>query len=303
MQRYADSRPSRSADPRFLRPADLLALGFLFALLLLASLAWLLSIPGAPAAAARLAVGIAILLLLRAMPRRGPGDLLAAVAPLGLVPIDWALDPVVDLVTPALRDGALLHADRLLFGDTPSILLEGFLRPWLVDALQVGYLAYFVLLLAPIGLLYLERDLARLDEYTQLLVVFFVTNLSFYLLVPAIGPRFTVASAYAGPLQGALVGDRIGEMFRHAPFFRDCFPSGHTAGTLLMLTFSWRRGLRRYFYVALPFATLCICATVLCRYHYAIDLLCALPLALWSWRAARALEPAVSPLALREIAD
>src|SRR5258708_39439092 len=81
-------------------------------------------------------------------------------------------------------------------------------------------------------------------------------------------------------------------MFRNTPFFRDCSPSGHTAGTLLALAFTSRK-LRGYFFVALPVGVLCICATVLCRFHYAIDVLCALPLTLWSMRGARALDPGV----------
>jgi len=280
-----------SSRGHWLRPVDLVALVFVLVLLALALVALAEGIVGAGPAALRLCWAAAILLALRGLGVRYPGrlpGLLATVAPIALVPVDWALDPIVDLVNPRLRDDALLFADRLLFGETPSVTLQHLLTPWLTEALLVGYLSYFGLLLLPLALLWLRRDDAGLDRYVRLLVVLFVTNLTFYVLVPAVGPRFTVAAAYAAPLHGVLFGDWIHGLFLHPPFFRDCFPSGHTAGTLLALGFSFRR-LRGWALCALPLSVLCVAATVLCRYHYGADLLCALPLAAWAWVASGAL--------------
>jgi hypothetical protein len=275
----------------WLRPVDLLALAFVAFLLALALAARARGIAGAGPAALGLCWSVAILLTLRSLGWLYEGrfaSLLAAVAPIALVPVDWALDPIVDLVNPRLRDEALLAADRYLFGETPGVLLQHLLSPALTEALLVGYLSYFGLLLAPILLLWLRREDADLDRYVRLLVVLFVTNLTFYLLVPAVGPRFTIPGAFAAPLHGVLIGDWIHGLFLDTPFFRDCFPSGHTAGTLLALAFSFRR-LRGWFYAALPLSLLCVSATVLCRYHYGIDLVCALPLAAWAWLASGAL--------------
>ncbi len=293
-----DLREARPAlAPRqvqWLRPVDLLALAFACALLALALLARVQGIPGAGPAALRLCWSVAILLTLRSVGWLHEGrlaGLLATVAPIALAPVDWALDPICDLVNPRLRDGALLAADRFLFGETPGVLLQHLLSPLLTEALLVGYLSYFGLLLAPIALLWLRRDEASLDRYVRLLVVLFVTNLTFYLLVPAVGPRFFIPGAFASPVHGVLLGDWIHGLFLHTPFFRDCFPSGHTAGTLLALVFCLRR-LRGWFFTALPLSLLCVSATVLCRYHYGVDLLCALPLAAWAWAASGALPSA-----------
>src|SRR5262249_50302558 len=151
-----------------------------------------------------------------------------------------------------------------------------------------GYLSYFSILALPLVLLWIFRDTETHAEYCRGLVLLFVANLCFYILVPAIGPRFQLADAYAAPLKGVFFGDRIRDMFLHVPFYRDCFPSGHTAGTLLALVYT-RKRLPAFFWAALPVGVLCISATVLCRFHYAIDLICALPLCWFAIVGARVL--------------
>jgi membrane-associated phospholipid phosphatase len=196
-----------------------------------------------------------------------------------MVPIDWSLDPIVDMVQPALMDARLLAADRWLFGETPSLLLQHAVPHWLNELLLIGYLGYFTLFGLPLVLLYFFCGEEVHEEYARALTLLFVLNLGFYVVVPAIGPRFTLSSSYAAPLQGVWVGAAIRDMFTSVPFYRDCFPSGHTAGTLLALIYT-RRRLPAYFWAALPLSALCIAATVLCRFHYAVDLICAIPL-LW----------------------
>lgn len=282
------SAPSLS----LLRPVDVLALGFVAALLALAVAAWMHRIPGAATAAGRLCCSMALIVGLRfagAIRFARLGALAAALAPIGLVPVDWALNPITDLINPVMRDPALLAIDRALFGETPSIRLQGVLTPAFTELLLLSYVAFFALLLAPPLLLWLRRDDASLESYVRIVVLFFVTNFMLYLAVPAIGPRFVLADRYALPLHGIWLGDSIRDLFLRTPYLRDCFPSGHTAGTLIAVCFTARR-IRGYCLAVLPVACLCICATVLCRFHYAIDLLCALPLIGWSFGLERILD-------------
>jgi membrane-associated phospholipid phosphatase len=60
-------------------------------------------------------------------------------------------------------------------------------------------------------------------------------------------------------------------------FARDCVPSGHTGVTLTMLIFAYRYQ-RTFFWIILPVGTGLIFGTLVGRFHYAIDLLCAVPL-------------------------
>ncbi len=101
-------------------------------------------------------------------------------------------------------------------------------------------------------------------------------NFLFYVLVPVIGPRFTLASHFAGPPQGWLLGTALYEALLRSPMIRDCFPSGHTALSLLILWYAFRHD-RRFFWVMLPFAVGIISATLLMRFHYVLDLVFAVP--------------------------
>ena len=271
-----ESNPQRP----LLRPIDVLALAFMAGLTLLAACAWSRGIPRSAGAVVNLLLGAALLVAMRAGAILVPGRLtafFAANAPIAMVPIDWSLDPIVDLVHPQLVDSRLLAADRWIFGETPSVLIEPFLRPWLTEALLLGYLSYFAILALPLVLLFWFRGEEVHDGYARALGLLFILNLAFYVLAPAVGPRFQVNDLYAAPLKGVVFGDRIRDLFLDVPFFRDCFPSGHTAGTLLALVYT-RRRFPRFFWPALPVGSLCIAATVLCRFHYAVDVLCALPL-------------------------
>jgi len=60
---------------------------------------------------------------------------------------------------------------------------------------------------------------------------------------------------------------------------RDCFPSGHTELTLLVLYYS-RKLHRKTFWRFLPFGIGIIVSTVYLRYHYAIDVAAGALLAL-----------------------
>jgi hypothetical protein len=272
---------------------DVLAAAFMCALAVLAGIALARGVPRAREALINLFLGVLLLLALRASAWLVPSRLTnfcAAVAPLAMVPIDWSLNPIVDLVHPTLSDSTLLAVDRWLFGETPSVLLERYLTPWLTELLLYGYLSYFLIVALPLVLLWIFRDQEIHAEYSRSVVLLYVANLCFYILVPAIGPRFQLADVYSAPLKGVLFGERIRDLFLQVPFYRDCFPSGHTAATLLALVYT-RKRLPVFFWVALPVGALCISATVLCRFHYAIDLLCALPLCWFALVGARVLTP------------
>lgn len=188
------------------------------------------------------------------------------------------LGPLCDLLHPTLADARLQQIDRFLFGVQPSVWLEPHLRPWMNDVLMACYASYFLWPVL-VGVYFIRRhdDLA-FDRWAASVTIFSVLNFVCYLLVPAIGPRFELAGAFHGPIVGLLWAGRLAEAFRHSPFLRDCFPSGHTALTLMVL-WETRRRIRPFFWVVLPIGLGLITATVACRFHYGIDLVCAVPLA------------------------
>ncbi|RMG16191.1 MAG: phosphatase PAP2 family protein [Deltaproteobacteria bacterium] len=210
-----------------------------------------------------------------------------------------SLNPFIDLVQPHLLDPYLIMAEAWLLGGHLSVWAERWLPPVLVDCLMLAYASYYFWPIALCARLFGRRDEAAFSHVAVTVILAFWFNYVFYALVPAIGPRFTLAPEFQGPVEGWLIGHYLYRSYLFSPVLRDCFPSGHTAVTLLVLYRAWRYD-RRFFAVMLVPGCLLIAATVLLRFHYLIDIFFALPFALavgafttwlcrvtplaWTWR-------------------
>ncbi|MFY2561916.1 phosphatase PAP2 family protein [Corallococcus terminator] len=197
--------------------------------------------------------------------------------PVAVLTHSW-LSPVVDTLNPFLRDAQLVAADQRMFGLQPAVVLSHLVPPWLNDVLMVCYYGHFVWpLVLGIGLYRRARGAsAEFDEYLLGLGLLFIFNYSAYSLVPAVGPRYFLIDSFAAPLQGTLT-PMLDSIMRRPLFGRDCFPSGHTGTTLVVLFYSWRFSRKLFWVMLLPGIGL-IVATLAGRFHYATDLLCAVPL-------------------------
>lgn len=107
----------------------------------------------------------------------------------------------------------------------------------------------------------------------------YLVNYVCYVFVPAIGPFVAFADRYEHALVGLGATTFVRETIAANQVVPDCFPSGHTAlswiTALVALRFAPRYG--RWALVAAVLITL---ATVGLRYHYAVDLVAAVPLVL-----------------------
>ena len=80
----------------------------------------------------------------------------------------------------------------------------------------------------------------------------FYVSYACYFLVPAIGPRYTLA--HAGPLPRGAIAQAIDHTLDVLEKNkRDCFPSGHTMVLIAVLLEAYRRS-KRTFWAFLPFA-------------------------------------------------
>lgn len=189
------------------------------------------------------------------------------------------LNPLIDFVSPNLYDPQLAAIDQNIFGLQPSIWLQQLHNPWLTEIALIAYSAFF---LWQVGLGYLlyRRKNGDYHDYVLTVSLFYMLSFVSYMLVPAVGPRFYQADAFHVPVQGLWLGNELWRAFTHIPMVRDCFPSGHTGLTLLTLYWAYKKQSYRFFWFMLPFALMLLFSTLYCRFHYAIDLLCALPFAL-----------------------
>jgi hypothetical protein len=186
------------------------------------------------------------------------------------------LNPLLDAVNPVLRDAQLARVEEQLFGVQVSVALSDAAPGWLHDILMLCYYSHFIW--APLlgVVLYLRKRRNGFDELILGLTIFFSINYACYALVPAIGPRFFLIDAFAGPLDGPLLTPTLDSMMRSPAFARDCFPSGHTGTTLLLFWYSFRFA-RKFFWIMLLPGLGLITATLSGRFHYATDLVAAVP--------------------------
>ena len=192
------------------------------------------------------------------------------------------------VVWPADRDAALLRIDRALFGETPVVALDAWVRPWLTEVMAVAYFLHLVL--PPvIGLIWYRRDLVVFRQFLLSVLVAGVIGTQGYMLVPAVGPAIAFPSLFHHALSGSTY-ENITGLLDTARGPRDVFPSLHVAISSVVLYYAWRRG-RALFAVALPLVAANWLSTLYLRYHYFIDVIAgwatavaAIALAAWILR-------------------
>ncbi len=216
-----------------------------------------------------------------------------------LIPVTYKeLSYLIPLVHPKDYDAEMAAIDRWLLGVDPTIWLERITWPPLTDVLQISYSTYYFLPVILGAVLWRKGWFDKFHFFVFILVLGFYLSYLGYVSVPVMGPRFlpSIKNAQSFALSGSLFG---GELFRAIRetldraegITRDCFPSGHTELTLLVLYYA-RLFHRKTFWIMLPFGAALIFSTVYLRYHYVIDVIAGALLALiviltanWLYRA------------------
>ncbi len=213
----------------------------------------------------------------------------------------YAMGPAVPLLGHPKVDGLLLHWDRALLGETPAVTWEPWLRPWLVDLAMADYLFFFYYLIAGPGY-YCIRDVRLFRKC--IVGLFTMYGLAFlgYTLMPAGGPHRWMT--FATPLHGPWLLDWTLGPVNGVSNSVDAFPSVHLAVAMYLLLFDWRHWRRRFWWVLTPCLLLWL-STMYLRFHYFVDLLAGLALALASWWVANKFEASTCrrPMMASEIND
>ncbi len=186
------------------------------------------------------------------------------------------LGPVADFFRVPLADSRLQLLDERIFGLQPAIAIAPHVTGWESGVLMLCYCSYYLWPVLLGGLLYYFRGETFFDRWSLAVMLLLLLNFAIYMAVPAVGPRFALADSFTTPVTGGL-GASLFRVFLRSPFYRDCFPSGHSAMSFMVLWHAWRR-FRPFFWVALLPCTGIIVATLAMRFHYGVDLLAAVPL-------------------------
>jgi membrane-associated phospholipid phosphatase len=160
--------------------------------------------------------------------------------------------------------------------------MERWIVPWFTDIMSLAYVSYYFLPLILVAVLYIKNRKLEFDESIFVLTFGYYISFIGYILFPAIGPRFTLASFQSVPLDGIWITDFVRETLdalEHNK--RDCMPSGHTQIVLMVLYLAYRYE-KFLFYLFFPIICGLILSTVYLRYHYVIDLLAGVAFAIVS---------------------
>ncbi|MBS0001599.1 MAG: phosphatase PAP2 family protein, partial [Thioalkalivibrio sp.] len=133
-------------------------------------------------------------------------------------------------------DDFLIAVDHALFGVHPTVWMERWITPTLSALLQFAYISYYFLPLS-LGIMLIVKG--RFEAFEEvlfgILLCFYLSYIG-YLLVPAIGPRFTLSHLQSGDLQLYPLIETIQAALNALEKNKtDAFPSGHTAVSLMCL--------------------------------------------------------------------
>ena len=186
-------------------------------------------------------------------------------------------------LVPAVRgwnaDNSLVNLDFRIWQANPCVWLERIQTPPLTEFLQTAYTLFIPAVLLVAFAIWRRKKFGNFQYYAFLIAMGFLTSYIGYLLVPARGPRFSLASLQHTQLQGMWLFQSFrGGLDRLESIAYDCFPSGHTELTLLACWGS-RMASERLFGAYLAYTPVLIFATVYLRYHYTVDLLAGAVLA------------------------
>ncbi len=194
---------------------------------------------------------------------------------------------IMIILTPVLNDTILINIDRKIFGLDPTVYLFRFSNPLLTEFLQIIYILFYLMPVIYALELYLWKRYDELKYATFLILTGFYLSFFGYLILPAIGPRFTLHSfsELNNELPGLFLTNTLRDIINFGESIyppdiknpevvaqRDAFPSGHTI-IITLITYCSFRLKSKSFRFYLPYSMLMIFSTVYLRYHYVIDLI------------------------------
>jgi len=201
--------------------------------------------------------------------------------PVLIIPLNFTeLHYLVHNVNPVDFDQALIIIDKAIFGVHPTVWLEQFSNPILTEYFQIIYTTFYFLPIILAIILYNRGEFENFHYFVFIMVFGFYASYIGYFLIPAIGPRFTLDHLQTEAVTGLWLTEGI----RHTldtleNIQRDAFPSGHTEMTLLTMFYAWRYS-KKYFWILMVVGNSLILSTVYLRYHYVVDVVAGIFLAI-----------------------
>ena len=231
---------------------------------------------------------LATLLLVRSgwLKHRFSTALLYRIGIYGSVQLSYfVLGGLLPLLHPQTLDHQLYQLDLKWFGVEPALAMDALVTPARTEWFAFFYYTYFfILAVHVIPILFGSRSQRRLGEFALGMLLVFCLGHTGYMLVPGYGPYWGLAGQFQHALPRGFWTDLVMATVASGGSKLDIFPSIHTAAPTFITLYSFRyRHLRpyRYTWIVLAFFSAnIIAATMYLRWHYVIDVIAGLLLAL-----------------------
>ena len=245
-------------------------------------------------------IGILLWLMAWRSLRAVPGDAWASWRGVLLFVASWLIFPLFKAIRIGwiehTADATLLALDRALWGGLSlpehAFTLE---RIWLSEVLSAGYFSFYFVVLGPAIWFACKRKQREALIFFLGLHLMYLLGFVGYLLVPAGGPYMAFPDIFPYPVHGGAITHFLTGLVAQGITGMDVFPSLHSGITVYVWGFCLLGG-RRYRLATAVLTLLMlgiVVATVYLRYHYGIDLLAGIALALcvlWVIQSFRMLE-------------
>ncbi|MCX7943930.1 MAG: phosphatase PAP2 family protein [Deltaproteobacteria bacterium] len=171
----------------------------------------------------------------------------------------------------------LAEMDAAIFGGIqPTVWLEKYTHPVLVDIMAINYALYFILPLSVWFTLYLMKNQKGFYEVSTAMISTLYIGYIGYVIFPAAPPRFTLT--YEAPLPSIFLHNFLQSQWdKAAAVMLGAFPSLHVGLSTLSIIFAYRyrRELPKgmlFFWVVTPLTVGLWFSTVYLRHHWVVDI-------------------------------
>lgn len=182
-------------------------------------------------------------------------------------------------------DLALLNLDLALFGVEPAVWLERWNTRPVIEWFSFFYFSYFFICgLYMLLAVWIRKPGRHAAEFAIGTAIVYCGGQLGYMAVPGYGPIVALSHMYSGPIDGGFFWGCVSSTVQAGGAMKDIFPSLHTAGPLwfALWAFNSARTDRRFLPLAIVtafFSANIIFSTMLLRWHYAVDVVAGVTIA------------------------
>ncbi len=219
------------------------------------------------------------------VPRNGLLRFFRVAYPLVLLPLLYGELRLLDqMVFHGFFDPTVQGWERALFGTELSVAAARALPyEWLSTVLHLGYVSYYLVVPVAAVASYLSDGPRGLERATVTISLGFFICYLFFAVFPVAGPRY-LFPPLSGPPARSPVFPVVHSLLDSGSSKGTAFPSSHVAASVSALLAAWRDGRRAFWWLLLPVTAL-VLGTVYGRFHYGVDALAGLGVALAAFAA------------------